>query len=84
MLSKDKWECRFSYQQVFSLESGSGNTTPSAGTKRKFELTEDAVKEAADKELDKASKRLAEEKARESAPKLSSFWLVRNMSNLGK
>ncbi|CDH50037.1 zinc finger nitric oxide synthase-interactingprotein [Lichtheimia corymbifera JMRC:FSU:9682] len=56
-------------------ESGSGNTTPSAGTKRKFELTEDVVKEAADKELDKASKRLAEEKARASAPKLSSFWL---------
>lgn len=35
------------------------------------------MKEAADKELDKASKRLAEEKARASAPKLSSFWLVR-------
>ncbi|KAI9323519.1 hypothetical protein BX666DRAFT_2022249 [Dichotomocladium elegans] len=59
---------------VEGMYNPANDDTATAGKKRKFELTEEMIKEAADKELSKASQRLADEKARKSNGS-SNFWI---------
>ncbi|KAI8376022.1 uncharacterized protein BYT42DRAFT_614809 [Radiomyces spectabilis] len=53
----------------------SGESVSTAGTKRKFELTEEELRSIADQDISKAWQRLEEEKAKMNKSKLSSFWL---------
>lgn len=56
----------------------SSPSTPKAGVKRSFE---ESAKEAAQKDLEETSERLANEKAEAAKSKLGSFWLVSNQAS---
>ncbi|RCI05385.1 hypothetical protein CU098_001711 [Rhizopus stolonifer] len=55
-----------------SKETVSNNAS---GTKRKFELTEEEIRSVAEKDMERTSLQLKEEKEEAAKPKIGSFWL---------
>jgi nitric oxide synthase-interacting protein len=62
--------------QSSRTESKEASQDDQRGTKRKFELSKEEIRIIAEKDLEKATTKLQDERSEAAKPKMASFWVV--------